>query len=45
MFNRQRREHHVFETLLQMVPGLEERLMNGGENEVGNVAELVCQLT
>jgi hypothetical protein len=44
LFNRQRREHRVYEALLQMVPGLEERLMNGNEGDMGNIAELVCPL-
>jgi hypothetical protein len=39
---RERREHRVFTKLLQMVPGLEERLMNSSEEEVVFVADLVC---
>jgi hypothetical protein len=38
---RKRREHRVFTKLLQMVPGLEERLMNSSEEEVVFVADLV----
>ena len=38
---RQRREHRVFSALLQMVPGLEERLMEGSEDDVVAIAELV----
>jgi hypothetical protein len=39
--NRQRREHRVFDALLQMVPGLEDRLLNGAEEDVMHVAEMV----
>ena len=38
---RQRREHRVFETLLQMVPGLEDRLLTGADDGVLHVAEMV----
>lgn len=41
LFGRQRREHRVFEALLQMIPGLEDRLMNGSEEDIVAVAELV----
>jgi hypothetical protein len=41
---RQRQEHQVFATLLQMIPGLEDRLMNSSEEGVVVVAELVCHL-
>ena len=40
-FFRERREHRVFQELLKSVPGLEERLMEGSEEEVDIVAELV----
>lgn len=40
---RQRREHRVFEKLLGMIPGLEERLVNGSDTEVLEVAEHVSQ--
>jgi hypothetical protein len=39
---RERREHRVFTHLLEMVPGLEERLLEGSEEGVVHVAELVC---
>jgi hypothetical protein len=40
---RQRREFHVFKALLQMIPGLEQRLMDeGGDEEILTIAELVC---
>jgi hypothetical protein len=39
--HRQRREHRVFRTLLHMVPGLEERLIAGSDDEAVVVAELV----
>jgi hypothetical protein len=38
---RQRREHRVFQALLQMVPGLKERLLDGSDNDVKAIAELV----
>ena len=38
---RERWEHRVFEELLRSVPGLEERLLHGSEEEVDIVAELV----
>ncbi|KAI0058387.1 hypothetical protein BV25DRAFT_1810724 [Artomyces pyxidatus] len=37
----QRREHRVFNALLQSIPGLEERLVNGSEEEVVIIADLV----
>lgn len=42
-FSRERREQRVFEKLLKLVPGLEERLMNDEmeEEEVMSVAGLV----
>ena len=40
-FSRERREHQVFEELLRSIPGLEERLVQGSEDEVDVVAELV----
>jgi hypothetical protein len=40
---RERREHGVFQKLLQMVPGLEERLLTGSEEETIFVADLVSQ--
>jgi hypothetical protein len=41
LFTRQRRENRIFTLLLQMVPGLEERLVEGSEENVLHVAELV----
>ena len=38
---RERREYCVYRLLLQMVPGLEERLLNGSEEEILHVADLV----
>jgi hypothetical protein len=38
---RERREHRVFTKLLQMIPGMEERIMNSSEEEVTFVADLV----
>jgi hypothetical protein len=40
-FFRQRREHDVFQALLKMVPGLEERLTEGIEGDVATIAEMV----
>jgi hypothetical protein len=39
---RELREHRVFSRLLQMIPGLEDRLMEGSNENVIHVAELVC---
>jgi hypothetical protein len=39
---RERREHRVFTRLLEMVPGLEERLLEGTDEGVVHIAELVC---
>jgi hypothetical protein len=39
---RERREHRIFQLLLQMIPGLEDRLLNGSEENVTHIAELVC---
>jgi hypothetical protein len=41
---RERQEHRVFQLLLQMIPGLEERLVEGSEENIIHVAELVCFL-
>jgi hypothetical protein len=38
---RERREHIVFKQLLQMIPGLQERLVNGSEEDLLHVADLV----
>ena len=40
---RERREHLVFQSLLQMVPGLEARLMEGTEDDVLHIGELVSR--
>jgi hypothetical protein len=40
-FGRERREHRVFEQLLDSYPGLLERLRNGSEEEILHVGELV----
>ena len=44
-FRRERREHRVFQELLRSVPGLEERLLQGPEEEVDTIADLVNFLT
>lgn len=38
---RERREHKVFQELLKLVPGLEERLMTGSDDEVAITSDLV----
>jgi hypothetical protein len=38
----ERREHCVFTALLQIVPGLEDRLTNGGGGDVVSITEMVC---
>ena len=38
---RERREHMVFQTLLQMIPGIEERLLEGSDENTLHIAELV----
>lgn len=40
-FGRERREHRVFEQLLDSYPGLLERLTNGSEEEILHIGELV----
>jgi hypothetical protein len=42
---RERREHRIFRVLIRMVPGLEERLMDGSDEDVVHIAELVRGLT
>ena len=39
---RERREHRVFRQLLQMIPGLEDRLMEGSNEDIVHIAELVA---
>lgn len=41
IYFRQRREHAIFQELLKAVPGLEERLVTGSDDEVTLIAELV----
>ena len=40
-FHRERREHRIFQELLKSVPGLEEHLLQGLEEEVDTIADLV----
>jgi hypothetical protein len=42
---RERREHRVFTKLLQMIPGMEERIMSSSEEEVTFIMDLVRALT
>lgn len=37
----ERREHRVFRSLLKMIPGLEDRILEGEDGEVLSMAELV----
>ena len=39
--SREHREHGIYICLMQMIPGLEERLMSGSDEDVFYVAELV----
>ena len=39
---RERSEYRVYQSLLRMVPALEERLLNGSGEEILHVADLVC---
>jgi hypothetical protein len=41
--SRERREHRVFRQLLLLIPGLEERLMEGSDENFAHIAELVGQ--
>ena len=40
-FVTEREEHQVFQRLIQMVPGLEDRLVEGSDEDVAHIAELV----
>jgi hypothetical protein len=40
---RQRHEHTVFGILPQMVPGLEDCLMEGTDEDIVSIADKVCQ--
>lgn len=44
VLGRQRREFRVFQSLLHLVPGLEERIMNQSEEEIVGIADLACLL-
>ena len=39
---RQNQEYRIYKTLLQMIPGLEDRLVDGGEAEIHYCSKLVC---
>jgi hypothetical protein len=41
IYFRQKREHGVYKQLMSMIPGLEERLFNGSEEETLHIADLV----
>ena len=41
MLYRERQEHRVYLCLMRIIPGLEERLMNGSDENVMHIAELV----
>jgi hypothetical protein len=40
-FGREQREHRIFQELMRVVPGLEGRLAEASEEDVGMLAELV----
>lgn len=40
-FYRQLHEHRVFTSILQMIPGLEDRLLEGSNEDILHVGELV----
>jgi len=42
--DRQRQEHRIFEVLLQMVPGLEDCVLNSSEEDVMYIAKMVYPL-
>lgn len=44
MGTRERREHRVFRQLLQMIPGLEQRLVSGSNEDIIHIGELVCDV-
>jgi hypothetical protein len=44
LHTREWREHHIFQELLKSVVGLEEHLMQGGDDKVDIVAELVSTI-
>ena len=41
-YMRERREHRIFRILLDMIPGLEDHLMGGSDDNVTHISELVC---
>jgi len=41
LFARERREHRIFNLLIQMIPGLQERLMDASAEEVVHIGDLV----
>jgi hypothetical protein len=42
---REQREHRIFNLLLQMIPGLEERLVDGSDEDVLHVGDLVSPIS
>ena len=44
-FDRERREHRVFQMLMQMIPGIDERLKGGSTEDLIHVGELVYGLS
>lgn len=44
LLDRERREHKVFQALLNMIPGLEERIMTGSSEEIRMIGDLVREL-
>lgn len=43
-YSRERREHRVYQALLQMIPGLEERLMEASDEDIIHISGLVSAL-
>ena len=41
---RERREHRVFNVLLQMIPGLQDRLVEASAEEMVHIGDLVCHV-
>jgi hypothetical protein len=41
---RERREHRIFKQLLMMIPGLEERLLDGSDETIMHIGELVSRI-
>lgn len=40
-YSRERTEHRIFQTILQAVPDLDVRLLEGSEEDINHIADLV----